>query len=81
MNNYRGKLLIRTLCNKAGKLILGQEDIPTLMNNMSAYRMETIFEAAQKLNKITEDAVEAIMKHLNTSSPIELVDRIIAHDI
>ncbi len=62
-DSFRAKLLIRTVCDKDGNLLLKQEDIPTLMNNMTAFRMELIFDAAQKINKIGEDEREQTVKN------------------
>lgn len=61
--DFRAKLAVVTLCDEAGNSILEPKDYPILSRNMSAKRLETIINKAQKLNAITEEDKEAIVKN------------------
>jgi hypothetical protein len=61
--DFRAKLAVVTLCDENGDSILNPEDYPTLSCNMSAKRLETIINKAQKLNAITEEDKENIVKN------------------
>lgn len=50
-------LLIKTLCDEAGKSLFGPEDAAAL-SGKSGIVIERLFLAAQKLNRIGERAVE-----------------------
>lgn len=58
MTNMRAKLLIRTICDENNKRIFTDKDID-LVGSKSAAEIEKVFEAAQRLNKLTaQDAEE-----------------------
>ena len=61
--DFRAKLAVCTVCDGAGKLIFEVSDYSLLSQNMSAARLEKIVNAAQKLNKITEDSKEDTLKN------------------
>ena len=61
--DFRAKLAVCTVCDGAGKLIFQVSDYELLSQNMSAARLEKIVNAAQKLNKITEDSKEEALKN------------------
>ena len=61
--DFRAKLAVCTVCDGAGKLIFEVSDYSLLSQNMSAARLEKIVNAAQKLNKITEDSKEDALKN------------------
>jgi hypothetical protein len=61
--DFRAKLAVVTLCDEAGGAILEPKDYPVLSRNMSAKRLEKIINTAQKLNAITEEDKEAIVKN------------------
>ena len=61
--DFRAKLAVCTVCDGAGKLIFEVADYSVLSQNMSAARLEKIVNAAQKLNKITEDSKEDALKN------------------
>jgi len=61
--DFRAKLAVVTVCNSEGMLILKPSDAPILSQNMSAATLEKIVNAAQKLNAITEEDKEAIVKN------------------
>ena len=63
MSDFRAKLAVCTICDADGKLLLTQADIPTLSQNKSAAKLEKILEVSQKLNKITEEDKEAMVKN------------------
>ena len=63
--DFRAKLAVCTLCDENGVALLEPGDFPELSQSMSAARLERIVEVAQRLNKVTEAAKEAIVKNLN----------------
>jgi len=64
LNDFRAKLAVCTLCDGEGKLLLSMSDYPLLSQNMSAFKLEKIINAAQKLNAISEEDKEALVKNL-----------------
>jgi hypothetical protein len=65
LEDFRAKLAVCTLCDSEGELLLESRDCSTLSQNMGAKRLETIINAAQKLNKISEEDKEALVKNSN----------------
>jgi len=63
LSDFRAKLAVNTLCDKAGKNLLTQKDVGTLSQNMSAARLERIVTKSQELNKITEEDKENLVKN------------------
>lgn len=63
LEDFRAKLAVMTLCDEKGNLLLKPEDFLVLSQNMSAARLEKIVDTAQKLNKITEEDKENIVKN------------------
>lgn len=63
LDDFRAKLAVCTLCDESGELILKMEDYPTLSSNMSAAKLEKIINTAQKLNKISEEDKEDLVKN------------------
>lgn len=63
--DFRAKLAVVTLCDETGKLLLEPRDYGTLSQNMSAARLEKIVNAAQKLNAISEQDKEELVKNSN----------------
>jgi len=63
MNDFRAKLAVCTICDAGGALLLTSADIPTLSQNKSAAVLEKILDVSQKLNKITEEDKEALVKN------------------
>jgi len=64
LENFRAKLAVCTVSDEKGDLVLRPEDYPLLSQSMSAARMEKIINAAQKLNAITEEDKEVLLKNL-----------------
>ena len=63
LGDFRAKLAVVTLSDEDGKLLLNADDYPILSQNMSAARLEKIVNAAQKLNAISEEDKEALVKN------------------
>lgn len=63
LEDFRAKLAVNTLCNKKGNLLLKPSDYELLSQNMSAARLEKIINAAQKLNLISKEDKEALVKN------------------
>ena len=63
MEDFRAKLVVCTACDEKGKLMFKQADTKVLSRMMSASRLEKIVEVAQKINKITEEDKEELVKN------------------
>jgi hypothetical protein len=63
LEDFRAKLAVCSLCDEQGNAVLKQEDYPLLSQNMSAARLEKIINVAQKINKISEEDKENIVKN------------------
>jgi len=63
LEDFRAKLAVCTVCNEAGVLTLNAGDFGTLSQNMSAARLEKIINVAQKINKISEEDKENLVKN------------------
>jgi hypothetical protein len=63
LDDFRAKLAVITLCDEKGKQLLFPGDVTILSQNMSAKTLETIVNVAQKLNKITDEDKEEIIKN------------------
>ena len=61
--DFRAKLAVCTLCDADGTALLEPTDYEVLSQSMSAARLEKIIEVAQRLNKVTEVAKEAVLKN------------------
>jgi len=66
LGDFRAKLAVVTCCDEDGKGLFLPDDYSLLSQNMSARRLELIVNAAQKLNAISEEDKEALVKN---SSP------------
>lgn len=64
MEHFRAKLAVQTICDEKGENILRPDDYVTLSKNITAKMLETIVNVAQRLNKITEEDKEALVKNL-----------------
>lgn len=63
LEDFRAKLAVNTVCDEKGNNLLEPDDTETLSTHMSAAKLEKIVDAAQELNKITEEDKEAIVKN------------------
>jgi hypothetical protein len=61
--NFRAKLAVFTVCDEAGKLLFLPSDYMKLSESISAAKLEKIVNAAQKLNAITEEDKENLVKN------------------
>lgn len=64
MEDFRGKLVVHTACDKDGNLLLTPSDLSTLLENMPGPDLVRLADAAQRLNKITEAERQEILKNL-----------------
>jgi len=63
MDDFRAKLVVNCVCDAAGENLLQHEDYDLLSQNMSARKLEKIVNVAQRLNKISEEDKEALVKN------------------
>lgn len=63
LDDFRAKLAVVTLCDENGNALLKPEDYPILSQSMSAARLEKIINVAQKINKISEEDKENLVKN------------------
>lgn len=63
LEDLRAKLAVMTVCNEEGDLTLEQKDYVMLSRSISAARLEKIINAAQKLNGISEEDKEELVKN------------------
>jgi hypothetical protein len=63
--DFRAKLAVVTVCDEDGKAVFFPDDYELLSKNMSAAKLEKIVNAAQKLNAITEEDKEGLIKNLD----------------
>lgn len=63
LDDFRAKLVVNTICDEQGNLILKPGDYPTLSMNMSAAKLEKIVNKSQELNAITEEDKEELLKN------------------
>jgi hypothetical protein len=63
MDDFRAKLAVNCLCDAKGINLMRPEDYATLSQNMSAYKLTKIADAAGKLNGITEEDKEDLVKN------------------
>ena len=63
LGDFRAKLAVVTVCDEAGKLLFLPDDYSLLSQNMSAARLEKIVNVAQKLNAISEEDKEILVKN------------------
>jgi hypothetical protein len=61
--DFRAKLAVCTVCDETGKLIFLPTDWNTLSQNISAARLEKIVNVAQKINAISEEDKENLVKN------------------
>lgn len=64
LEDFRAKLAVCTVCDEKGNAIFLPGDAAILSQNMGARKLETIVNAAQKLNKISEQDKEELTKNL-----------------
>jgi hypothetical protein len=62
LEDFRAKLAVHTVSDKAGVLLFNPDDWSALSENMGAADLERIADAAQKLNAITDLDKERMVK-------------------
>lgn len=62
LHNFRGKLLVNTLCDEHGTLLLGPDDSVALAKAKDAILLERLADAAQKLNAIGDEERDRLIK-------------------
>jgi hypothetical protein len=63
MSDFRAKLAVATVCDEEGVLLFEPKDYILLSQNMSAAKLEKIVNVAQRLNAISEQDKEALVKN------------------
>jgi hypothetical protein len=63
LEDFRAKLAIVTVCDEKGVLLFKPQDVKVLNENMSASNLDKIVTVAQKLNRISEQDKEEILKN------------------
>lgn len=61
--DFRAKLAVQVLCDADGVNLLRPDDWSTLSRNMSAKKLESIVNVAQKINAISEEDKENLVKN------------------
>lgn len=63
LEDFRAKLAVVTVCDADGNLLFKPEDAKVLNKMMSASNMEKIVAVAQRLNAISQEEKEEILKN------------------
>jgi hypothetical protein len=63
LDDFRAKLAVNSICDEQGNLLLKPDDYPQLSQMMSAARLEKIVNESQKLNAISEEDKEELVKN------------------
>jgi hypothetical protein len=63
LNDFKAKLAVNVICDENGVLLLKSSDYVNLSKAMLSAKLDLICEKAQKLNKITEEDKEAMIKN------------------
>jgi hypothetical protein len=63
LDDYRAKLAVVCICDEEGELLFKPNDYLELSMNISASKLEKIVDVAQRLNAITEEDREEIVKN------------------
>jgi len=70
MGDFRAKLAVNCLCDEKGKNLMQPGDYATLSQNMSASKLTKIADAAGKLNGITEEDKEELVKNSDSDQDV-----------
>jgi hypothetical protein len=63
LEDFRAKLAVVTVCNEQGELLFRPTDVELLNKRMSASNLDRIITVAQRLNRITEQDKEEMLKN------------------
>ena len=67
LDDFRAKLAVTTLCDEEGNILLTPGDYSLLSQNMAASKLEKIVTMASKMNAISEEDKEALVKNSTAS--------------
>ena len=70
MGDFRAKLAVNCLCDEKGKNLMQPGDYATLSQNMSGFKLIKIADAAGKLNGITEEDKEDMVKNSDSDQDV-----------
>ena len=62
LEDFRAKLAVQSICDENGDLILKPADYKILSENISAAKLEKIVNVIQKINGMTEEDQENLLK-------------------
>jgi len=63
LEDFRAKLVVCCACDEEGKLLLLPNDVEALSTSMSAYKLEKLVNVAQRLNNISAEDAEELVKN------------------
>jgi hypothetical protein len=63
LSDFRAKLVVHTACDEKGKFIFKSNDYKALSQNISGKRIKLIADAAGKINKVTIEDQDALVKN------------------
>ncbi len=63
LEDFSAKLAVMTVCDENGNLLFKPQDVVTLNGNMSASNLDKIVTVAQKLNGISEEEKDVLLKN------------------
>ena len=70
LEDFRAKLAVNTVCDEKGENLLQPGDVVTLSKHMSAAKLELIINAAQKLNRISQEDKENLVKNSEAAQSV-----------
>jgi hypothetical protein len=65
LNNFRAKLVVRTVIDEDGKLLFSDADVKWL-GDKSAVALGRVFEVASRLSGLSEEDIEDLTKNLES---------------
>ena len=68
IENIRAKLCARTIVDKEGKRLFGEDDI-ALLGKKSGTALDRVFEVAQRLNRLTAADIKELEKNSGETQP------------
>lgn len=67
LSNYRAKLVVHTVCDENGNLLLKKEDVEFVSVNMTAHTLSQIADAAGKINGLDDSKKSEVEKNLEAA--------------
>ena len=68
IENIRAKLCARTIVDKEGKRLFGEDDI-ALLGKKSGTALDRVFEVAQRINRLTAADIKELEKNSGETQP------------